>query len=53
VGVLFYRDRHDTAMGAAASVGYRLTDDCVTFDSPLANSNLLTSIELCAASPSP
>jgi len=53
VGVLFYTDRHDTAVGAAASLGLVLTDDCATFNSPLENSDLLTLVEVCSATRSP
>jgi hypothetical protein len=51
VGIVFYTDRRATAVSSAASLGLQLTDSCVTFDSPLANSDLLSAIEVCAATP--
>jgi hypothetical protein len=53
IGVVFYVDRHATAATSAASLCLRINDDCVTFDSPLANSDLESRIELCSASPLP
>jgi len=53
VGILFYSYDRDSAAGGANSLGFRLTDDCRLFDSPLANSLGLKSVEFCSAIPSP
>lgn len=53
VGILFYSYERDSAAGGANSLGFRLTDECVTFDSPLSNTLGLRSVELCSAVPLP
>lgn len=53
VGILFYSYDRDSAAGGASSLGFRLTDDCRLFDSPLANSLGLKSVEFCSAIPIP
>jgi hypothetical protein len=49
VGMVFYPDDHDSAEAAASTLGFRLTDECMLFDSPLSNSLGLRSVELCSA----
>jgi hypothetical protein len=49
VGILFYSYGRDSAAGGANSLGFRLTDECVTFDSPLSNTLGLRSVEFCSA----
>ena len=53
VGVIFYTYQHDEAAATAGLLGLRMTDQCATFDSPLANSVGLSSVEVCSADPSP
>jgi hypothetical protein len=51
VGVIFYTYQHDEAAATAGQLGLRMTDQCATFASPLANSDGLVSVEVCSASP--
>jgi hypothetical protein len=53
VGMLFYSYDRDAAAAGASSLGFRLTDQCTLFDSPVPSSLGLRSLEFCAAIPSP
>jgi hypothetical protein len=53
IGVIFYTYEHDGAVATADQLGLRLTSQCAQFESPLANSVGLGSVEVCSATPLP
>jgi hypothetical protein len=53
IGILFYSTDRASVEGSASTLGLRVTDECLSFESPVPGGIVPSSLEVCTASPSP
>lgn len=53
IGILFYSADRASVEGSASTLGLRVTDECLSFESPVPGGIVTSSLEVCTASPSP